>query len=59
MKAAEIENNILVIKERENEQLDGRKGAIVKLLGCGLCGSDIVKLKQHLAKNGTVLGKGD
>lgn len=56
MKAAEIENNILVIKERENEQLDGRKGAIVKLLGCGLCGSDIVKLKQHLAKNGTVLG---
>ncbi len=56
MKAAEIENDILVIKEREDEKLDGRKGAIVKLLGCGLCGSDIVKLKQHLAKNGTVLG---
>lgn len=56
MKAAEIENDILVIKERKDEKLDGRKGAIVKLLGCGLCGSDIVKLKQHLAKNGTVLG---
>ncbi len=56
MKAAEIENDILVIKEREDEKLDERKGAIVKLLGCGLCGSDIVKLKQHLAKNGTVLG---
>jgi len=56
MKTAEIENDILVIKERENESLSGRKGAIVKVLGCGLCGSDIIKLKQHLAKNGTVLG---
>ena len=56
MKAAEIENNKLVIKERENEKLENRKGAIVKVLGCGLCGSDIVKLKQHLAKEGTVLG---
>lgn len=56
MKAAEIENNKLIIKERENEKLENRKGAIVKVLGCGLCGSDIVKLKQHLAKEGTVLG---
>lgn len=56
MKVAEIENNILVVKEREDEKLDGRKGALVKVLGCGLCGSDIVKLTQHLAKEGTVLG---
>ncbi len=56
MKVAEIENDILVVKEREDEILDGRKGAIVKVLGCGLCGSDIVKLKHKLAKNGTVLG---
>lgn len=56
MKVAEIENEIIVIKNREDEKLNGRKGAIVKVLGCGLCGSDIVKLKQHLAKNGTVLG---
>lgn len=56
MKAAEIENNILVIKEREDEKLNGRKGAVVKVLGCGLCGSDIVKLREHLAKCGTVLG---
>lgn len=56
MKAAEIENNILVVKDREDETLDGRKGTIVKVLGCGLCGSDIVKLRQHLVKNGTVLG---
>lgn len=56
MKIAEINNESIIIKERENETLQGRKGAIVKVLGCGLCGSDIVKLKQHLAKNGTVLG---
>ena len=56
MKAAEIENETIVIKDRENEVLNGRKGAIVKVLGCGLCGSDIVKLTQGLAKNGTVLG---
>lgn len=56
MKVAEIENNVLVIKEREDEILDGRKGALVKVLGCGLCGSDIVKLTQNLSKNKTVLG---
>lgn len=56
MKVAEIENNILVIKNREDEKLNGRKGALVKVLGCGLCGSDIVKLTQHRAKQGTVLG---
>ncbi len=56
MKTAEIENGILVIKERENESLSGKKGAIVEVLGCGLCGSDIIKLKQNLVKNGTVLG---
>lgn len=56
MKTAQIENNILVVKEREDECLNGRKGAIVKVLGCGLCGSDIVKLKHHLVKDGTVLG---
>lgn len=31
-------------------------GAVVKTLGCGLCGSDIVKYKQKLVQNGTVLG---
>ncbi len=56
MKAAQIENDILVVKEREDETLNMRKGAIVKVLGCGLCGSDIVKLKHNLAKDGTVLG---
>lgn len=56
MRTAEINNESIIIKERDNETLQGRKGAVVKVLGCGLCGSDIVKLKQHLVKDGTVLG---
>ncbi len=56
MKTAEVEKDILVVKEREDERLNGRAGAVVKVSGCGLCGSDIVKLKQHLVKDGTVLG---
>ena len=56
MKVAEIKNDLVVTSEREKITLENRKGAIVKVLGCGLCGSDIVKLKQKLAKDGTVLG---
>ena len=56
MKVAQIENNNLVIKQREDETLNGRKGVLLKVLGCGLCGSDIVKLTQHISKDGTVLG---
>jgi len=56
MKTAELENDIIVVKERNDEQLNDRTGAVVKVLGCGLCGSDIVKLKKRLVKNGTVLG---
>ena len=56
MKVAQVENDILAVKTLEDVTLDDRKGAIVKVLGCGLCGSDIVKLKNHLANNGTVLG---
>lgn len=32
------------------------KGAIIKVKGCGLCGSDIVKIKHKLSPSGTVLG---
>ncbi len=56
MKVAEVCKDHLIIKERENEILASRKGAIVKVLGCGLCGSDIVKLKHNLTNSGTVLG---
>ncbi len=56
MKIAVIEDDKIVIKQADDEKLDGRKGAIVKVLGCGLCGSDIVKFIHKIAKNGTVLG---
>ncbi len=56
MKIAVIENDKIVIKRTEVEKLNGRKGAIVKVLGCGLCGSDIVKFVHKISKNGTVLG---
>lgn len=56
MKIAVIEKEQIVTKEVDNLHLDGRNGAIVKVLGCGLCGSDIVKLREHISKDGTVLG---
>lgn len=56
MKTAVINDNKIIIKEVENVKLDNNKGAIVKVLGCGLCGSDIVKFVHKIAKNGTVLG---
>ena len=56
MKTAQVEKNKIIIKEVESLKLNGRKGAIVKVLGCGLCGSDIVKFRHKIAKDGTVLG---
>ena len=56
MKTAQVNGENIVIKEVEDVKLDGRKGAIVKVLGCGLCGSDIVKFKHKIANEGTVLG---
>ena len=56
MKTAQVENDKIVIKEIDDIKLDDKKGAIVKVLGCGLCGSDIVKFKHKIVKNGAVLG---
>lgn len=56
MKIAVIEKEHIVVKNADKITLDGRKGAIVKVLGCGLCGSDIVKFREHISKEGTVLG---
>lgn len=33
-----------------------KKGAVVRVLGCGLCGSDIVKFKHKIVHDGAVLG---
>lgn len=56
MKTAVLKNDEFITEDRADITLDGRKGAIVKLLGCGLCGSDIVKLQHKLVPDGTVLG---
>ena len=56
MKTAQVNGENIVLKEIEDLKLNGKKGAIVKVLGCGLCGSDIVKFRHKLAKDGAVLG---
>ncbi len=57
MKAAAVQNNKFVIKNIPKPMLDEYGyGAIIKVEGCGLCGSDIVKLKQNLVQDGSVLG---
>ncbi len=56
MKVAIVKDERIVIGDAENPNLENKEGAIVKVLGCGLCGSDIVKFRQNLVKNGTVLG---
>lgn len=57
MKIACVEDEHIILKETETIVLsDFGRGAIIKTLGCGLCGSDIVKFRQKLVKNGTVLG---
>lgn len=45
MKTAVAENQKITIQDRPLPQLSeyGGKGAVIKVLGCGLCGSDIVK----------------
>ena len=56
MKIAVTENNKIVLRSTPDIKLDGRTGAIVKVLGCGLCGSDIVKFREKIVPDGTVLG---
>lgn len=56
MKTAQVYQDKIIIKQMDDIKLDGRKGAIVKVLGCGLCGSDIVKFKHKIVHDGAVLG---
>ena len=56
MKIAVIHNNKIETKNVETLILGNQTGAIVKVLGCGLCGSDIVKFVHKISKEGTVLG---
>lgn len=57
MKAAILKNNKMEIIQMPRPILDEYgEGAIIKVIGCGLCGSDIVKLRTGSVKDGTVLG---
>lgn len=56
MKIACVKEDKIVIDEASKPSLGDKSGAIIKTYGCGLCGSDIVKFRQKLAQNGTVLG---
>ncbi len=56
MKIAVIDNDKIITQETDTPALNNRTGAIVQVLGCGLCGSDIVKFVHKISKNGTVLG---
>lgn len=56
MKTAQVNQEKIIIKEVEDIKLNNRKGAIVRVLGCGLCGSDIVKFREKIVKDGAVLG---
>ena len=56
MKTAQVYQDKIIVKEIEDITLGERKGAIVKVLGCGLCGSDIVKFKHKIVHDGAVLG---
>lgn len=56
MKVASKFNRKLVVKTMPDIELSGRKGAVVKILGCGLCGSDIIKLDSESVQNGLVPG---
>lgn len=56
MKIAVVNNEKIKIEDIEIPHLNAQKGAIVKVLCCGLCGSDIVKLREGISPNGTVLG---
>ena len=56
MKSAQLINGNLKIIDIEQPDLNNRKGAIVKILGCGLCGSDIVKYRQHYSNTNINIG---
>ena len=55
MLASVLRNNKFIIENIERPVFNGT-GAIIKVIGCGLCGSDIVKYTHNLVKNGAVLG---
>jgi len=52
MKTAIVKNGKIILTETERPNLSLGRGAILKVYGCGVCGSDILKIN----KDGAVLG---
>jgi L-iditol 2-dehydrogenase len=46
----------LRITDISSPTIKDNKGALIRVAGCGLCGSDIVKIKRGLAPEGSILG---
>ncbi len=46
MKSAKLINGKIEIIQTEKPKLNSTMGAIIRVLGCGLCGSDLVKIKH-------------
>ena len=58
MKTAVLQNGKFIVTDRPQPLLDEYgEGAIIKVIGCGLCGSDIVKIRTNKAKNGDIFIK--
>ena len=51
MKSAILKNGKIEIVEKNIPDLKDKKGAIIKVFGCGLCGSDIVKIHHATPEN--------
>lgn len=57
MRAAVLRQGRFVVENLTEPKLEKLgEGAIVKVIGCGLCGSDIVKVRVGVAKDGSILG---
>lgn len=56
MKVASKLGSVIEIKSIGDVSLNGHRGAVVKILGCGLCGSDIIKIDDPLVDDGLVFG---
>ena len=49
MKIAQIDENKIITNIIDDIKLENKTGAIVEVLGCGLCGSDIVKFREKIS----------
>ena len=59
MKTAQLINSKIEIQDFppiESLNFANKNGAIIKVIGCGLCGSDIVKIRHFTSDNNSSIG---